>query len=354
METPISAPEAKVLVVDDNEINLNVMCGLLQLYDIKADMATSGSQSIDMVKSKQYDLVFMDHMMPVMDGIEATSIIREVGISVPIIALTANAVIGAKEMLLSSGMNDFLSKPIIKSSLNRVLREWLPPESFFILTPEIMAARESRPGSVNDLWRKLENISGLSVRQGLERVFGARDVYERSLKMMVKEIDSCGRKLTTFMEAGDIRAFTIEAHGMKGALDNIGAMELCTMAKDLEAAGNENNAMACAAGLEPFLERLHTMQMQLKAAFAENETQESPADIPAEMPQILENLITALTQTDFNAIDEEIDKLAALTLNSKAKERVERVREAVLMMDYDGAVQVINEMQGEINAAIRA
>jgi PAS domain S-box-containing protein len=354
METPISAPEAKVLVVDDNEINLNVMCGLLQLYDITADTASSGPQSIDMIKKKHYDLVFMDHMMPVMDGVEATAIIREAGISVPIIALTANAVIGAKEMLLSSGMNDFLSKPIIKASLNRVLREWLPPESFFILTPEIMAARESKPGSVNDLWRKLENISDLSVHQGLERVFGARDVYERSLKMMVKEIDNCGRKLTTFMEAGDIRAFTIEVHGMKGALDNIGATELCAMARDLEASGNENNSMACAAGLGPFLERLQIMQSQLKEAFAEDDIHEGPADIPAELPQILENLIPAMAQTDFTAIDEEIDKLAALTLNGKVKEQAERVRDAVLMMDYDGAAQVINEMLAEINAAARA
>ncbi len=133
--TFISAPDAKVLLVDDNQINLNVGTGFLGLCDIVCDTAMNGVEAIEKMKQVEYDLVFMDHMMPVMDGIEATIQIRKMGgkyESIPIIALTANAIAGAKEMCLASGMNDFLSKPIEKIFLNHMLDAWLPKEKCFI------------------------------------------------------------------------------------------------------------------------------------------------------------------------------------------------------------------------------
>ena len=125
------ASSATVLIVDDNEINLLVAEELLKQYDIQADTAQSGAEALRMMNEKHYDLVFMDHMMPEMDGIEATKWIRtyqDWRSQVPIVALTANAISGMKELFLSSGMNDFISKPIELDTLNRVLKTWLPPE----------------------------------------------------------------------------------------------------------------------------------------------------------------------------------------------------------------------------------
>ncbi|MDR0354271.1 MAG: response regulator [Deltaproteobacteria bacterium] len=118
-----------VLVVDDNELNLTVAAGLLRIHGIKADRASSGREALEMVAANKYQLIFMDQMMPEMDGLETTALIRAMGgimAELPIIALTANAMAGAKETLLSSGMNDFLSKPIQRDELAAILDKWVP------------------------------------------------------------------------------------------------------------------------------------------------------------------------------------------------------------------------------------
>jgi CheY-like chemotaxis protein len=126
-----SAPEANILIVDDNEINLIVASELLKQYGIQADTALSGAEALRMMDEKQYDLIFMDHMMPEMDGIETTERIRahmDWRENAPIVALTANAISGMRELFLSSGMNDFVSKPIELEELDKILKTWLPPD----------------------------------------------------------------------------------------------------------------------------------------------------------------------------------------------------------------------------------
>ncbi|GBU23492.1 sensor kinase [Fibrobacteria bacterium R8-3-H12] len=123
-----SAPKAKILVVDDMGTNLKVAEGLMRPYKMQIDTCLSGIEAIEKIKADNYDLVFMDHMMPEMDGIEATKIIRETHANLPIVALTANAVSGTREMFLSNGFNDFLSKPIDIVKLNSILEKWIPKE----------------------------------------------------------------------------------------------------------------------------------------------------------------------------------------------------------------------------------
>ncbi len=131
------APKAKILVVDDNNINLVVAEGLMQPYNMHIETASNGAIALEMIKQNRYDLVFMDHMMPVMDGIEATAEIRKMEENyykkLPIIALTANALVGAKELFVKEGMNDFLSKPIEMDKLNEILQKWLPREKVEIV-----------------------------------------------------------------------------------------------------------------------------------------------------------------------------------------------------------------------------
>ncbi len=128
-----TAPKAKVLVVDDNKVNLRVATGLLRKFGIVPDLVDNGQDSVDMIRRQvQYDLVFMDHMMPELDGIEATKLIRAIGtpyaVSLPIVALSANAVKGMEDEFLVGGMDDFLPKPISLEMLGAILRKWLPPE----------------------------------------------------------------------------------------------------------------------------------------------------------------------------------------------------------------------------------
>ena len=339
----ISAPDAKILVVDDNTVNLNVACGLLKLCKITADTALSGHEAIEKINRHQYDIVFMDHMMPGMDGVEATRIIRESGVKVTIVALTANAIAGAKEDFLTAGMDDWLTKPINKVLFFKTLEKWIPPEKITRVSAE---ADEGGESEGDEFRRNIEAIEGLSVETGLERVF-EWETYVTSLRLLITEIEKCDKNLTRFLAAGDMRNFSIAVHGMKGALNFAGAMELSRQAYDLEMASDKEDAAFCAANMPPFLEELNRLGRSLAAAFEKKNQNRAPVVIPPELPPIFEKLAAALTEMDFLAIDEGTERLDALNTGGALKDEIERIKDAVLMMDYDDAKEMMRALLQE-------
>jgi CheY-like chemotaxis protein/HPt (histidine-containing phosphotransfer) domain-containing protein len=347
IETMLAAPEAKILVVDDNTINLNVTAGLLGLCQIKADTATSGKDSIEMVNKNNYDIIFMDHMMPVMDGIEATKIIREIGVSTPIIALTANAISGAKEEYIAAGMNDLLVKPIKKTLLYKMLEDWLPKEKVSRVTTEAADLNDAPKDKDKEFWKKIESIKELSVETGLERVSGQRDSYERTLRLAIKEFEKCDKNLKEFLNASDMRNFSIEVHSAKGSLANMGAMELSSRALELEKASYREDKDFCSLNLKSFLDELGALSLKLQEAFKEKKRLSAPAVLPPEMPEIFNKLTAAFAETDFLAIDEEMEKLNSVKDAVKdefLQEEIEKIKDAVFLMDYEGAKEVMQNL----------
>jgi CheY-like chemotaxis protein len=364
----INAPDAKILVVDDNTINLNVACGLLQLCKINPETADSGMQAIEMVRhaeagQNQYDLIFMDHMMPEMDGVEATKIIRamekeqleknqrynrDLRKQIPIIALTANAISGVKEEFLAAGMNDLLTKPIDKVLLNEILKNWLPVEKVIEISAETIT-EESGTETNNKFWKKIEQIEGLSAETGLDRVSGQREIYEKSLQLAIREIEKCDNNSNAFLAANDMRNFSIEAHSMKGTLANIGAMELSEEASALETAANKEDMPFCAAALPSFLEKLTALKVSLGNAFAEkhpaNDKLEITRELLAALSAIFDKLTTALDTSDFVTIDNCIEELADLNPGGTLQEEIEKIKDAVLVMDYEGANKVMEKLK---------
>ncbi|MCL2084857.1 MAG: ATP-binding protein [Oscillospiraceae bacterium] len=358
-EKLICAPDAKILVVDDNTINLNVACGLLRLCKINAVTASSGKEAIELIGQHKYDIIFMDQMMPEMDGIQATQIIRKMGISTPIIALTANAISGAKERLLDAGMNDFLMKPIIKQSLNSMLKQWLPAEKLIDAPADTdigiravdarMRAggltRDDAAEDENDFWSDLASIEGLSIKTGLDRVLGQRDVYEKSLKLTIKEIEKCDRNLRAFLAADDMHGFSIEVHGMKGSLANIGAEKLSAQAYDLELAADKPDAAFCAQNMPAFLEKLNALSAGLKQAF--KVTDGDPiGNIPPGLKPIFDKMSAAFDDMDFQTIDNGLGALDALNTDGALNAEIENVKDAVMMMDYDSAKEIMAKLLG--------
>ncbi|MDR0312558.1 MAG: response regulator [Treponema sp.] len=345
-EHAIYAPDAKVLVVDDNSINLNVACGLLQQYEITADRASSGEEAIDMVRANQYDLVFMDHMMPDIDGVEATKILRKMGENVPIIALTANVIEGIKDMFLAAGMNDFLAKPIIKAALIQMLENWIPAEKIAkrvgIMDGTAPVSR-SDANADGDFWKKIERIDGLSVQTGLERVAGQREVYKRSLKLMITEIENSAKTMKDYLAADDMRNFSIAVHSMKSSLANIGASELSNMALELESAATKEDSAFCAIKLPFLLEGLDTLKSGITEAFP-TKKQNKSVGIPSGLPSVLEKMTAAFDEMDFPAIDEGIKALDALNSNDAFIEEFDRIKNAVLMSDYEAARVVMQKL----------
>jgi HPt (histidine-containing phosphotransfer) domain-containing protein len=290
----------------------------------------------------------MDQMMPQMDGIEATKIVREMGINVPIIALTANVVEGSQKMFLAAGMNDFLAKPIIKASLINLLETWIPAEKIVKLDnqkEEAVPEDEPEADASKVFWEKIEQIEGLSVQIGLGRVSGQQDVYEMSLKLMINEIENCNKNLNESLRADDMRNFAIIAHSMKSSLANIGANDLSALALKLETAADKNDRSFCALKLPTFMERLSALQSGLAKAFAKNQNI-GQIEIPPELPSIFEKMKTAFDEMNFSAIDGAIKNLDALNPNAALKEEIGRIKDAILMMDYDAAKEVMRKLTG--------
>jgi signal transduction histidine kinase/CheY-like chemotaxis protein/HAMP domain-containing protein/HPt (histidine-containing phosphotransfer) domain-containing protein len=336
-ETALCAPDAQILVVDDNETNLNVACGLLRLFQITAETATSGRQAIDMIKQKHYDIVFMDHRMPEMSGVETTKLIRELGIDVPIIALTASAVIGAKDMMLEAGMNDYLWKPIVRAELAHMLQKWIPAEKLLYPPRKTRVADEAAEDHADKFWQKIAQIEGLDRVIGLGRVEGQKDVYQKSLQLMIGEIEKSDKSLVVFLMMRDMEQLCIAAHGMKGSLANIGAMELSSKALALENASKTTDNAFCVANLPPFLKELNKLCGKLKEAFSLICQNKTPVEIPPELPCIFSRLIEAFEEFNLARIETEMAALNTLPLSGLLKEEVEKIKDCVMIMDYDSA-----------------
>ena len=333
--------DAKVLIVDDVESNLFVVRKLMLSYGLTVDTATSGQEAIERIKGGgAYDIVFMDHMMPEMDGIEAAKKIREMGIETPIIALTANDAEGSREMFLAEGLNEMLSKPVNKAALEKILADWIKPGN-------AGAARNDAPaesGAGTALWKKIEQIPGLSVQIGLDRVSGQRDVYEKLLKLTVREFDNHLHNLNNFLAAGDLKGFSIEVHGLKSALANIGVMELSARARELEDASGGGDAAFCTENLPRFLEGLGSLNTSLVGIFSEDAASRGPVELPPELPKIFDRLKAAFEKNDFAAIDDGMESLNALNSAGALKAEIDKINEAVLMIDYDGALNVMRKL----------
>jgi len=343
-ETVLYAPDAKILVVDDNTINLNVASGLLQLCKITADTATSGQDAIDMILQKQYDLVFMDHMMPGMDGVEASKKIRALDINVPIIALTANATASSRDEFSACGMNDVLLKPINKALFIKMLEDWLPAEKVTKEQKEAAPAVEDKDTANSAFWQKIKQIPELSIETALELVSGRRDVYEKSLELTIKEIKKCDKNLNEFLAENDLHNFSIEVHGMKSSLANIGAARLSARALELETAADKNDAGFCTSNLPPFLEDLRNLSLSLADAFKTKPVINGVIEIPPELPPVLEKLKAALAETDFIAINEGVKKLKSFKADGALKDEIEKTIEAVTLTDYNDAIGLIQKL----------
>ncbi len=250
-----TAPEASVLVVDDSIMNLKVMEGLLRPYKLKFYTAMSGAEAIKLVERLHYDLIFMDHMMPEMDGVEAMHRIR--GIpgayckSVPIVALTANAIGGAREMFLSEGFTDFVAKPVELSNLERVLKQYLPPallreneeeESEAVAGDEAEEAKKTE--EVRDEMNEAEEVCSdeIDMQQGITYCGDDEEGFFEIVSIYYETGEETREKLERLFAQQDWKNYTIEVHSLKSSSKMIGANALYEMALEQEMAGKENNS----------------------------------------------------------------------------------------------------------------
>lgn len=262
------APSAKVLVVDDNAMNLKVMARLLMPYQIKAYMASSGMEALDKLDDMEFDCIFLDHMMPEMDGVETLHKIRQKPgayfQALSVIAFTANAIGGAREMFISEGFNDFIAKPIELSVLDRMLRRYIPVQKQIVITDgqdndnsetysgikgeaaaydpgKASEKQESAQISEEDDYKALDELSkaGININQGIAYC-GDKEGFREIIGIFHAESAKRKALLEQFFKENDWKNYVITAHTLKSNSKGIGAEALSALAMKLEMAGKEN------------------------------------------------------------------------------------------------------------------
>lgn len=346
------APNAHILVVDDNEMNLEVMIGLLKPTKIQIDTAKSGNQCLDLIKEHYYDLIFLDHMMPEKDGIETLHEMQQFEHcckKTPVIILTANAVLGAKDMYIKEGFTDYISKPVNSSVLEESIQTYLPhellqdtesenksitAEAFSENTPvsEGKMDKESKEDSVTIGTSQQKASTQIDYETGLSYCGGIEDLYQQLLTMFMDMYEEKRNQLDEVYQNEDWENYTIHIHALKSTAKSIGALELSENAKKLEFASKDMDI--------DFVKQLHQQTMELY----QQVTQEiiESVKIPAKESDIKETTSTASDKTESsNSTTKEItpeihDKLVVL-------------KDAIYYFDDTAALETISEI---INQAI--
>jgi signal transduction histidine kinase/DNA-binding NarL/FixJ family response regulator/HPt (histidine-containing phosphotransfer) domain-containing protein len=349
------APEAAVLLVDDFPSNLLVAEGLLLPYRLRVFTCLNGRAAVEAVRARSFDLVFMDHMMPEMDGVEATRAIRALGenfAGLPIVALTANAVSGMREMFLEHGFNDFLSKPIDMNKLDAILKRWIPAAKR--LPPAAGEDKQSAPEMQADMTAVFSGIAGLDPSVGLARIGGAPDRYLKLLETFCRDAQAALCHLYQAMEdETSLRAFTTQVHALKSGLANIGATGLSRTAAVLEKAGREKDWPGISARLADFRGELAALKGRIEVILALNFYEEEEAPVNPELAETAERLRKALEARDFMGIDDALERLQTLPLVGKTRAIVSEAADLILLMEFEKAASKLDSLQpGQAGAGL--
>ena len=361
---------ARVLVVDDNHTNIRVIEGLLNWYGIEVTTAESGKEALEKIMTADYDFVFMDHMMPEMDGVETLHQIRtKVGTyfqNVPIVVLTANAVAGTRETLLSEGFDDFLEKPVERSVLERVLKRNLPAEKIVYVKEQestTYAENLEKDGKENEDVEKALMDLGFDVVKGILYCNG-KEQYIRVLTEYCKDYKKSGLKVDRLHEQQDWNSYVIEVHGIKSAMYSIGALKTSELAKQLELAGREGNWEFIEKNHGPFVEKYEDVLEKLCRLLLSDEElqteQEKESEVVADitvMPDLtddefkkkLEEMENAVYALDGQRLAEVIETLQEYQYHGTSlRGRLADAYRKVEMCDYMATVELVSRIRKKL------
>ncbi|MCM1266820.1 MAG: ATP-binding protein [Bacteroidales bacterium] len=352
------APMGRILIVDDNAMNLAVAQGLLKGTRLQIDVASSGEECLELIKRKTYHLICMDHMMPVMDGVQTLHAIRSLtdnpSKDVPVIALTANAVAGARELYLKEGFQDYLTKPIDADKFENMLIEYLPDNVVYLthnrkVSDEYEQAEE---GSELAIRESQLYLMGFNLRNGLRYMGGDKALYGKVLHDFHSILQEKEEALKDFLQKGDMPGYTIIVHSLKGNARNVGADDLADEAFELE-------KMAKAGQLEDVTVRspilfsmMKNMRDNLKVYLESEDGEKKQPDQAAggtrekitedEWVKALKELAERLDDFDGESAAEKLRELKQYDRPESDKKMLRLCEKAVKDYAYDIALEIVN------------
>ncbi|MDE7229692.1 MAG: PocR ligand-binding domain-containing protein [Oscillospiraceae bacterium] len=340
------APDAHILIVDDNSVNLTVASGLLEPLKMNLDTANSAAEAIEKVRHTKYDLIFMDHMMPEVDGVEATHIIRQLVPSyndVPIIALTANAIGGARDMFIREGMNDFVAKPIDIKEIISKLKIWLPAEKIVPIDEDGTASETvSAPESTQQTAFSVMDIKELNVEKSLS-MLGTEKLFLTVLEEYFHAIDKKSQVILDHKAAERWRDYTVEVHSLKSTSRQIGADHIADVAAELEKAGNDGNIALINEKTDGMIADYLKLRDDLKKYFANIDEDEERAAEFEDIMSMLDQMHEALDNFDTLQIDEVIEEMSKFQYPDDSTEFFELLKKAAADSDMDSCLDIVNK-----------
>ncbi len=355
------APMGRILIVDDNAMNLAVAQGLLKGTRLQIDVAASGEECLELIKRKTYHLICMDHMMPVMDGVQTLHAIRALegnpSRDIPVIALTANAVAGARELYLKEGFQDYLTKPIDADKFENMLIEYLPDNVVYLtnnrnISDEYEQTQEEGDGEF-DIRESQLYLMGFNLRNGLRYMGGDKALYGKVLRDFHSILQEKETALKDFLQKGDMPGYTIIVHSLKGNARNVGADDLADEAFELE-------KMAKAGQLEDVTVRspilfgmMNTMRNSLRVyletedAAVEKSGQQEPEESAGsitedEWTRALQELAARLDDFDGESAAAKLRELKRYDRPESDKKMLRLCEKAIKDYAYDIALEVVN------------
>ena len=348
------APEAMVLLVDDNAVNLTVAEGLLEPLHMTVMTAVSGQEAIDLTKKNRFDIVFMDHMMPEMDGIEATHRIREENpeyLNIPIIALTANAIGDAYEMFMKEGMDGFVAKPIEVRNFISTVRKFLPPDKIVVSKESPKAVKETvfraeKESTVSADEEKL-SIGNLNTDAAID-MLGSKKLYLDVLAKYYRVMDSKAEVIRKAYDSEDWDQYTIEVHALKSSSRQIGALELASDAEKLENAGKKRNIGFIRTNTDALLNLYASYRPVLAEYFGEDPEAAGDKELLSDdkLKELLETVQTAADDLDMDAMEEVTKTINSTSHDLKYDEALNELLAAIESFDTEKCLEIKAKIEG--------
>ncbi|MBO4401679.1 MAG: response regulator [Selenomonadaceae bacterium] len=330
-----TAPAARILVVDDTVMNITVVKGLLKQTKIKIDTADSGYAALKLVTKNVYDIIFLDHRMPGIDGIETLQRMKampdNLNQSAPVISLTANAISGARQIYINAGFQDYLTKPIDSEKLEAMLLDYLPAEKVHSVeeTDDVEIADEKT------LPEWLKNVVGINTADGL-RNCGDVDSYLDALTVFAQSVTSGAKEISNFYHAADWKNYTTKVHALKSSARVIGANELSDRARRLEDAGNSGYINEINDFTDELLELYISFANKLAPLVQpEEDDSDKPLIDDDALAEAYEALNEAAAGFDYDTAMFVLDSLADYRIPENQREKFSQIKSAAAKPDWE-------------------
>lgn len=333
------APAAKVLVVDDTPMNITVVKGLLKQTQIQVDTAISGYECLELAKKNKYDLIFLDHRMPGMDGIETLAALRQdkagVNISTPTVALTANAVSGAREEYMAAGFDGYLTKPVSGQKLEDCLLQFLPQDKV------TMVANEEEMTTDETLPEWLAEVPGLDMESGIAHC-GSRAAYLSALTVFAEYLPKTIGEIQRFFDEEDCHNYTITVHGLKSTAKVAGLMELSERARRLESAGNNKYIEEIRQDTPVMLDLCRKYAEKLAPLAAKEEEKVKEPIAPEELAEAWESLREVAQAFDYDSLSYILKELSSYRLPEEDEKRLQAIRSAAEQLAWEEISKILS------------